>query len=289
MKKFYKWLLYGVYALGVATFFLYYLFPSEAVKRYIITRMNMLNPELRVAIADITPILSPGLKLHSVQLGSRSGNMMDAEEVVLIPNILSLFSDRPSYRFSINAFGGSIEGQAFFESQKPREQIEIDANIADIRLEMVRILQHYSGNRLNGICSGNIQYKKGPGQGRDMTTRLSATDVSLALKTPVFGMESLTFDNVETEAVLRNRNLKIKHLVVHGNQFDGSFSGSAVIRQELNESPLNLNGMITPQAEFMQGTGVKISGSPVGGDSTGDGQIPVRISGPLDNVSLSFK
>ena len=289
MKKFYNWLLYGVFAAGIAAFFLYYLFPSETVKRYIITRVNMLNPEIRVSIEDITPILSPGVKLHTVRLGSLSEEMMDAEEIVLIPNILSLFSDRPSYRFSIKAFDGSIEGRAYLESQKPRERIEINANIADIRLEMIRIIQHYTGNRFKGICSGIIQYKKVSGKDRALNTELTATDVSVTLNAPVFGMEALTFDNVEAEAALRNRTLKIKRLVLNGDQFDGDFNGSAVIRQEINASPINLDGTIIPRAEFMQGSGVNISGTLPGGSDTGNGQIPVRISGPLGNVRLSFK
>ena len=289
MKKKYKWLLYGVYSVCVAAFFLYYLFPSETVKRYIIARINMSNPEVRVSIKDVAPILPPGLKLHSVRLGSRSEDLMDAEEVVLVPNLMSLFSDSPSYRFFIKAFGGSIEGRAQMANQTtPRGRIEIDANIADIRLEMAQIVRAYSGNRLEGICSGTIHYKKTPGQERALNTRLVGAAVSVRLKTPVFGMDALAFDNVEVEASLRNRTLKIKRLVVNGDQFDGNFSGSGVIRDNLSDSPINLNGKLSPQAAFVQGSGVKTSAALLGGSSNAEGQIPVRITGPLGNVRLSF-
>ena len=289
MIKFGKWLLYGIYTVAIAAFFLYYLFPSETVKKYIVARAGSLNPEIRVSIDDVTPVFSHGLRLHAVQLEYRSRDLLDAEEIVIVPDLLSLLSANPSFAFHIKALGGGVKGDVEITRRQPQGRIKMNAEIAAVRLENTPSVRRFFENRLTGICSGTIIYTGGPGQGRTLNALLSVAEVTVRLNEPVFGMAEIAFDSVAAEVTLRNRQLKISRLMLQGDQFDGEFAGSGVIREDFDDSPINLSGTITPQSKFMQGSGLNISGTAIAGSAGGGGQIPVKISGPLGDIRLSLK
>ncbi|MCJ7830322.1 MAG: hypothetical protein MUP74_02945, partial [Desulfobacterales bacterium] len=54
--------LYGLYIIAAGCFFLYYLFPSEALSRFIASELKHVNPELGITIDKIYPVLPPGLR-----------------------------------------------------------------------------------------------------------------------------------------------------------------------------------------------------------------------------------
>ena len=65
---------YIAYTVGITVFFLYYLFPSEAVKGYIAYNLQAVDPQMTVDIARVKPSFPPGLKLTTVRL-ARSGRV----------------------------------------------------------------------------------------------------------------------------------------------------------------------------------------------------------------------
>ena len=67
-----KRLLYILYIVTVAVVFLYLLFPSETVKRYVSAEISRSIPELTVAIARVKPSFPPGILLNRV--GVRLGD-----------------------------------------------------------------------------------------------------------------------------------------------------------------------------------------------------------------------
>jgi len=66
MKISKKSLLYTVYIIGITGFFLYYLFPSDALKSYLAYRLSQANPDITVTIDRISPVIPPGINLHDV-------------------------------------------------------------------------------------------------------------------------------------------------------------------------------------------------------------------------------
>ena len=60
MKNAGKWLLCSIYIIVITALFIYYLFPSDAVKKYIAFNLNRANPELNITIDNIKPVFPSG-------------------------------------------------------------------------------------------------------------------------------------------------------------------------------------------------------------------------------------
>ena len=59
-----KWFLYSLYAVVLATFFVYYLFPTERLKMFVIAQVGRINPALRVTVEKAGLMLPPGVRLQ---------------------------------------------------------------------------------------------------------------------------------------------------------------------------------------------------------------------------------
>lgn len=277
MKKIRKWIAYGLYIVAVAALFIYYLFPSETVKNYMAARAGQVNPDIRVSILKVTPVFPPGLRLHTVELDYQSDLLLNADEVTIVPDLMSLFSSGSSFSFRVKAHGGSIDGHTEITGNRPANRVNMTADIAGIRLENIPFVKRLSDYRLKGVCTGKIVFSGTQMSNSTMNASIEIEDMAVSLKNPVFGIKDLQFKSVNAEATLRNQQLKISRLLLKGDQFDGRFSGSGVMGNRLNNSSISLTGTITPRDKFFQGSNIKISGA---------GEIPVKISGTFGNLSF---
>lgn len=55
-----KIFLYSIYIAGITIFFLYYLFPSDIIKKYIISKAKEANPNISIKIDQVKPSFPPG-------------------------------------------------------------------------------------------------------------------------------------------------------------------------------------------------------------------------------------
>ncbi len=62
MKISKKSLLYAAYIIGITGFFLYYLFPSDMLKKYLEYRLSQGNPDISVTIDRVSPTAATGHK-----------------------------------------------------------------------------------------------------------------------------------------------------------------------------------------------------------------------------------
>ena len=91
MKNTPKRLLYGLYVLAAIVFFIYYLFPSDKIKNYVISGFSKINPTINISIDHIRPAFPPGLKLYKVSFYHMDNTLLETEQIKVVPNFLSLF------------------------------------------------------------------------------------------------------------------------------------------------------------------------------------------------------
>jgi type II secretion system protein N len=287
MKRLRAGLAYSFYVVVLGAFFVYFLFPAEAVNRYIVARAAAVRPDVRLTIDDVAPVLPPGLKLQRVTIAQNNVELLRAPEVRLYPRWLSLLGNRPSLEYTAVAGLGKIRGAASVSGSETGRQIRMDADLQSVRMEKLGMLRPFADYRLEGAISGKIRYFKGRKQTADV--RMTVSGVSVAPSRPVLGLRKLRFDNVRTEATLEERNLKVSRVTLTGEQINGELTGNVVLGRRLADSRLSLEGTLQLN---LRGSGAQPSsrtGGSDGGELSLAGRVPVRIRGTLANPRVSLR
>ena len=150
MKNTGKWLLCSIYIIVVGVFFIYYLFPSDAVKKYIAFNLNRANPELNITIDNIKPVFPPGLRLYNVSLYRLSNLLLEAKQIKITPGLLSLFRPKTTFFFKAEAYEGLLESFSF-------ESIAADIAMNNQKIQINECI--IKGNQADGRISGSVNLK----------------------------------------------------------------------------------------------------------------------------------
>ncbi len=277
-----KWFLYSIYAVALATFFVYYLFPTERLKTFIVMQVSRINPALRVTVAKAGLMLPPGVRLERVQVDHDNDPLMFADDLAILPHLKTLLSDRKRYSFRMKTYEGEVTGTAEIDGTR---QVTIDAVVAGLKLSGLPFLKGLSANHIEGILDGKFAYVAASGKPEALNINLDINNMAVTLGTPFFTLDQVSFDKVHAEAVLRNQHLEITRVALTGEQVEGNLAGSVALNTDLMQSVVNLNGTVMPQKRFLENSGVQVSGSILAGLKAGGG-IPIRISGPLGDLQL---
>ncbi len=279
------WILYGGYAVVVALFFLYYLFPSQSLKTYIIAQVERVNPEYRLEAGRAELVFPYRIRLHDVKLDHFSDRILEAEELTVVPRLSSLISRKTVLRFSMNSHQGLVDGTADIADG---QRLVLNAVASGVQLSDIPFLQRMSTNQLEGVLNGMLYYAAGNGRLESLNLNLEIIDMTVTLAVPFFSLDRIGFDSVEAEAALQNQQLKISRVTLTGNQIEGNLSGYATIENDVRLTVVELNGTVMPKQELVEGSGFQIPPA-ILDNFKSSGGIPVRISGPIGDLQLETR
>ena len=287
--------------MAVSAFCLYWLFPSDAVRKYITAKINDANPDVKVAIAQIKPNFPPGLKLNQVNLSHKESPAISADWVKIMPKFLTLFGSYPTYAFKGNTCDGMVEGQAVMAKSDEKEsgpaELRIDADLSAIQMADIPAIQDPAKYKLAGTLDGNVTYiRKKPD--KTIHAKLTASNGHIEMSAPlfsnmgilgsVFKKGKLPFKRIDADVeIIKQKNIQIKECNIEGNQLAGKISGTVVLNTPRDRSRLNLEGTIKPHPALLEKLGAAAS-LLFKRKGAGDG-IPFRIKGTFKQPSFSLK
>lgn len=279
------WLLYGAYAVVVALFFLYYLFPAQSLKTYIIAQVERINPEYRLEAGRAELVFPFRIRLHDVKLDHFSDRILEAEELTVVPRLSSLVGRKTVFRFSMKSHQGIVDGTAdIAEGQR----LVLNAVASGVQLSDIPFLQRVSANQVEGVLGGVLYYAAGNGRLESLNLNLEITAMTVFLAVPFFALDRIGFDTVVAEAALQNQQLKISRVTLTGGQIEGNLSGYATIENDIRLTVVELNGTVTPTQEWVKASGFQIPPT-ILDNFKSRGGIPVRISGPIGDLQLETR
>jgi type II secretion system protein N len=250
MKPTKKTLLYIAYIIGITVFFLYFLFPSEAIKDYVAYKMSRGNPGIRVTIDHVSPVLPPGIRLQNVGIAQGNRALVDLDSVKITPGLLSFFSSTKTARFKGRIQAGTVQGWAQVESRSDQRTEKIEGTISGVPVQGIPALNRLTTHKILGNLGGDFMIS-GTGPNRLVTGKLTLSDCRIDFDQPVIGESSLGFRNVDADLVLNKGTLFIKKCSARGNQLDADISGSIALNQDSRQNALNLTGSVTPHHGFL--------------------------------------
>ena len=285
ISKTQKRILYIAYIVLMTLFFLYYLFPAESLKNYAVTKVHGINPQIRITLDKVTPSFPLGLVLKDVSVYYEEKPVFEAQRLRLSPAFLPLLTGKSALKFKCHAYGGKIKGRAGVSLfGGGMDNLFAKADLTDVQIGKVQalktILPQYG---LAGVLNGDIPYKADKKDKRTMTSNLTVTDSKVDFLIFFYGIETLSFKEVDVNLKLKDDILTVEKFVSNSTDLGGNITGTVTLKTPFRRSKLDLEGDVTPGPAVLDkmeklGPMVKMLLK----SRPGNKGIPVRLTGTVE-------
>jgi type II secretion system protein N len=278
---------YIAYVIGITFFFLYYLFPSDAIKGYLAYRLSRENPDISVTIRRVSPVLPPGIKLHDVGIAHRNRALIDLVSLKITPGLLSFFSSKKTASFNGRLKAGAVSGRAEIDSRDNKRAQKIEGTISGVQVQGIPALQRLSPHKVSGSLDGDFMITS-TGPNPSMTAKLALSNCRIEFDQPVFSLDSLGFNNITADLALNRSTLVIKKFSARGNQLDADISGTIALNSGGRQKALNLTVSVTPHHLLLAKIETSLSVEFLRQQKAGKKAISFRIGGTVDVPEFSL-
>lgn len=275
-------LLYGVYVLAVAVFFIYFLFPSDTVATYVTSRFNSVNPDITLGLDHVGLSFPIGLRLHDARVYYLNTEVLRTDDLKIVPQFLSFFRSKIVFFFKGRAFGGILEGRGEFDKNRPDQHVVIAVKLSGMNIKAISAVKHFADRSFAGMLEGSFTYRKNEKLDRELEAEFIISDGEFELLLPMIKHKSIPFSKLETDISIKNERLKVKRCIIKGDQLDGSVSGIVNFKEPLDQSHLRLSGLIKPNPEFLAKLVKDLPSSLLPKKILSKKVVRIRIYGSLD-------
>lgn len=254
-----------IYAIGITGVFLYLLFPSQLVHQKLKVATN--SAGLHLEAGSLRPSLPLGIKLkdltvHSVQ--SSSDTLFQGEFMDLQFNPFSVFRKYKTIYFNSTAYGGSLDGRAdflSFDHVNPPAGGKIHFQDIDIARCSPAVFPLIRG--MTGRAKGSASYVLDNPANRISTGKmlLFLTRGSYPLPEPFLGLSRIEYDRGEVGAKWQNGSVTVEKFEFFGSRMKCSLQGNIQLAPRLEESRLNLKGVLEISGNNHVKMNVTVSGT----------------------------
>ena len=286
MKKFFG---YTAYTLCSLVFFLAILFPAGQAGRFVEMRLTKaLNKD--VFIGGIAPAGLTDVRLEHPGLSDETGVLLQAEEVVFSPSVISLIRKRPDVELAASIYGGDVDGEikASEDAASINGPYEGYIGFQNINLEAVDAVSRIPEPGLaTGVLNGEFTFSNLTPQWMDMDGEgdFSLSAGRMVMWTGIVTGMNVPYDQITVQLSMENGKIDIKDFVLKGDLVRGRFTGAIRLNRNIAKSRVNLKGTMEPTRSFYESDLGKLAKTVFRHKKPGD-SIPFTISGTLDEMQF---
>lgn len=233
-SKYAKPFFYILFFIAVFFIFLYTSFPTEGIKRQVISQITENTPyQTEVGSASIAAPFS--LKLNEVTLYRSKDNRLKIDSLKLSPSVFSLFSSSHIIPFKAKLNGGEIKG-TLRVNKSGGGLDEIDAEVKHVNVENLTafITGTEDALALRGALDGNLKIDFSPeaeGEFNFTVDGLELDNIMVkGIKLPALkGLQSVFSGNIE------GRETNVQELNLKGDGIDLRITGTAPLFWEFTK------------------------------------------------------
>ena len=272
-----------LYLLGLTIFFIFTLFPGEAVREAVERRGENIHPdfEIKISGARLSPFL--WLVLKDGTLNYKSAPLLQAEYFKARPTLSTIWG-QSGVSFKAPILEGSIRGKCRHQKD---QGLSLAAGVKKINIGKWLSVQKLWPYEITGIISGRTALEN-VGQNAQGEASFSLSEARLTLPDPLLGISHLDFASVETSLTLEKGRVTLTEFNFKGPQVSGEFTGKIIIRQPYEKSSLDLKGFLKPQADFMAELGKSVPVELFIKKSPDEKGFGIKISGTMADPKLSL-
>ena len=280
---------YILYALVATALFLVLLFPDQAVKDYVNSRLAAIDPLLFMDASAVRPALPPGLKLIGVDLHHDRSHLAHFDDAWMSPVLGSLFTDEKQIRFQAQLADGEVNGTAVMTDGGTSGTVSAEADLTRIRLDRVEAIRSFDRVGLSGTLSGRLTHDGGRSAVGMTNGKLNLTGVRIALKAPLYGIQEVVVDQADAALTFNGRNLRFQTFTFDGPMVAGKINGTVDLRTPFGNSRLNLSGNAKPQPELFAQLQEILPQGVANARTLGTRGISFRLRGTVENPTIAMR
>ncbi len=284
-----KRIVYPGYIIIVAVFFLYYLFPGDAVTSYINYQINSMSPDIQLSIKELKPAFPPGMKLIAPDLLSRNQNIIGAEFLNIKPSYLSLFKKDKTFFINGNMYEGDLDSSIHVAGIRSNPEYEIEATFDNIQISQIPVIKAYEAYQFSGLAEGNLVYSNKEVKAGKGNAGIIITESTVQFTPALFGLEQLEFKTIKADFEIINQRLTLKNLDVDSRDVSANASGSIILRNPIDKSTINIRGELKPHPAFLKELGNFFPVDLINNQKSKKGGIPFRITGSIERPNFALR
>jgi len=244
-----KWISYTLYSIFITIVFLYYLFPSELVRNYIVSTVTNNNPGVNLSTGDVKICFPPAIRCEnlSISFNDKTDSALKADVVKVRPAITNLLAGRFFLLLNANVYEGKVEASISFENRMSMEgPMEVIVGLNNINIGKCSYFRNVSNRQIDGRLKGFLRFNGKCEKIINSTgnAEFILVDSSIKLLKNMFGLDILNFDRIEISMRLKNRILKMNEINFAGKQVSGTLRGNIFLHRNIRQSRLALKGNI---------------------------------------------
>jgi len=284
-----KKIVYAGYIIMVMVFFLYYLFPGDAVTAYINYQINHKSPGVQLSIMELKPSFPPGIKLLAPNLLHQNQSLIAADFLDVKPSYASLFSTDKIFFITGDISEGHLDSSVCVANISENPAFDINASFENIQISQIPAIKEFESYQISGIADGNIIYSNKEDPAGKGNAGIIVTDSTVRFVPALFGIDQLVFKTIDADFEIINQRVTLKKLNISSREISAHASGLIVLMNPMNKSTINIRGEIKPHPTFIKQLSNILPVDMIAKKKSKTGGIPFRITGSLDRPNFSFR
>ena len=254
-----------IYAITITGVFLYLLFPSDLVRQRLEDAVYASGIILKTG--SLRPSMPLGIRLADLtvrQVQSPGDVIFQSETLTFQFNPLSLFQKHRQIHFQGSAYRGNFDGSvglvSFTQTTAP---VEGNINFQEIDLARYQSPAFPLFKGMEGLVRGSAFYFTDGATGPKPVGKLSLylSRGAYPLPEPFLGVSRIEFDRGEIQAQMKNGIITLEKLEIYGGQMNCLLSGDIQLADRLDESRLNLKGVLEIAGKSKIKMNITVSGT----------------------------
>jgi type II secretion system protein N len=269
-----------------AAFFLVVLFPDQAVKAYVDSRLAAIDPSLKMVAETIRPTLPPGLKMIGVDVLRDNLLLAHFDDARVSPDLATALRSKKQARFQAHIADGTINGWATVDGAGP---VRVEADLSEILLDRLDGIRTHAPFTLSGSLKGRMTHDGAGTPAGMISGLLSVPNLRIALKSPFFGISDVILAQTDAEFTISGGSLRLKSLTFGGPMLEGKITGTIELKNPFEQSRLNLSGNATPRPELIARLQETLPQGIVNIQTIGTRGLIFRVRGTVENPDTSMR
>jgi type II secretion system protein N len=276
--------LYSFYFLVVTVFFLYQLFPSETVKRYVEGLGSRLDPALKTTVEQVRPAFPAHILLSDIRVRYNRRLLFKAGKATVAPRFFSFLWGKRGYTLRSRVYGGTVNARLETVSDLMAGQLEVSA----LDLASIPVLKRFENIEPAGRLDCRLDFI--PENGLFTAGGgFHIKDFKVNLESMIPGMAVLSFSGIDGKIRFRGNKLTVTDGKARGRQADAGIHGTLTIEKPFIESALDLSLSVRPHADLITALRRNPALQWLSAGMTGKTGLPLRIGGTIEDPQISVK